>query len=869
MTPERWERVATIYESAVDRKPAERAAFLSDVCAGDDVLRREVLSLLEQDDASVLVDEAVWNAAVGLFDADSGFGPGAALGPYRIEKLLGAGGMGEVFLARDTRLDRQVAIKVLPTGAALDERMRARFAREAKTVAALAHPHVCTLHDVGRHQDVDYIVMEYLDGETLAARLAGGRLTVDLALTYATEIASALAQAHRQGIVHRDLKPANIMLTAAGAKLLDFGLAKFRAAALSEPATGQLPRLVSAPRARESANNDDVQVTRDGTIMGTVRYMPPEQLERGDVDARSDLFSFGAVLFEMLTGKRAFDGNDTVAVRAAILGHEPPPPSSLEPLVPRALDSVVRRCLEKKPGDRWQSADDLLLALKRIADPSSAPGARRSWRWIAAGLLTVVAALLVVMLTYGGRSPAPPSIRSVAVLPLEDLSGDVAQEYFADGMTEQLIADLAAIGKLRVIASTSVMQYRAARKPLTTIARELKVDGIIEGSVTRAGDKVRITAKLVAGATGEVLWAQSFERATQDVLALQRELARSITSHVNVVLTPQEQARLAKASPIDPEVHRNILLGRHFSAKASEDALRRAIHYFDLALAKDANNARAHAGRAEAYMNLSGWYVAPHEVMPVAKQAAETALRLDDSLADAHAALGYTYLAYDWNGPAAEKSLLRALELNPTLAAARLHYSAYLTTQARHDAAAQEAHRAVEFDPASIRTFSVATMNMLFTRRYDQAVELARRGLEIEPNSAFALAFQGIGYVHLGRLSEGVSNLNKASHLDPSPTILGLQALTLGVAGQRDEALKVIKGVEVSTKHRYFCPYEIGTAYAVLGDGDTAYRWFKKGVKDRADCMAWLGVEPWIDPFRKDPRYAQLIREIGLTPSAK
>jgi TolB-like protein/Tfp pilus assembly protein PilF len=455
------------------------------------------------------------------------------------------------------------------------------------------------------------------------------------------------------------------------------------------------------------------------------------------------------------------------------------------------------------------------------------------------------------------------------VLPLEDLSGDPGQEYFAEGMTEQLIADLATIGGLRVISRTSVTQYRGTSKPVPAIARELRVDGIIEGAIVRATDKVRITAKLIAGASGEVLWAQTFERDLRDVLALQRDVARAITGKVDLTLTPPEQARLASAPPVDPDVHRQVLLGRHYAARATEEDLRKAIQYFDVAIAGDAANAMAHAGLAEAYMGLSGYYVPPREAMPNARRAAETALRLDGSLADAHAVLGFIHLVYDWDGPAAEKALLRALDLNPTLATARLNYASYLTTQARHDEAVREIGRAVAFDPVSKRTNTDATSLLLFARRYDEAIEFARKGREFEPKSAFALAFQGVAYAEKGRFEEAVDNMERAAQLDHSPTLLSLQAHVLAVAGRKAEALKLIRQVEESTKNGYFCPYEIGGAYVSLGDADTAYRWFRKGVEDRADCMAWLGVEPWIEPFRLDPRYAGLLREIGLDPSSR
>ena len=588
LTPERWQHVARIYELAVDQDAATRDAFLSDACGGDEALRYDVESLLGQDAARTVLDRSVWATAAPLFDDGSRLGPGTALGPYRIEGPLGAGGMGEVFSATDTRLNRLVAIKVLPTSVAPDRQMRARFAREARAVAALTHPHICTLYDVGRHDQVDFLVMEYVEGDTLAARLADGRLSLDEALTYAIEVASALDHAHRHGIVHRDLKPSNIMLTASGAKLLDFGIAKFRLAAnagMPADVTRDGTMLGTAESmALEPLEGDDAHVTRQGAILGTIRYMAPEQIEGHEADPRSDLFSFGAVVFEILTRRRAFDGDSAASVRAAILEHEPPPVSSLQPLVPPALDDIVRRCLAKNPTERWQSAGDVHRELKDVLESivqarTEAPRlavdrrAGQARRWVAGILLAALTGFAVWVMVGGFRAstrPPPGQIRSVAVLPLDDLSGDPEEQYFADGMTEQLIADLAAIGGLRVISSTSVMHYRKLPKPAPTIARELQVDGIIEGSVLQAGDQVRVTAKLIRGVTGEIMWAHSFTRDLRDVLALQREVARTITSEVEITVTPQEQARLASARPIDPEVHRQVLLGRHHAAKATE-----------------------------------------------------------------------------------------------------------------------------------------------------------------------------------------------------------------------------------------------------------------------------------------------------------
>jgi serine/threonine-protein kinase len=866
LSPSRWQEIATVYESALDRDAAAREAFLAEACAGDEALRLEVESLLRQDEAAVMVDRSVWASGAALLDDVWTLDAGATLGPYRIEDRLGAGGMGDVYRAIDTRLNRPVAVKVLPTGVAVDPQMRARFAGEAQAIAALKHPHICTLYDVGRQDDIDFLVMEHLEGETLAARLARGRLPVGEALTCAIEIAAALAHAHERDVVHRDLKPANIMLTTGGTKLLDFGLAKFLA--------------VATPAAQPRDLGQD-PVARPGTLIGTIRYMAPEQLNGQDGDARSDLFSFGAVLYEMLTGTRAFDGHNAAGIRTAILERDPPAASSIAPLVPGDLDDVVHRCLEKNPEQRWQTAGDVLGALKQVSGSlaqapvpplplSHSSATQRGRRW-AGGLVAVTLTAVVVWVTAGGLqrwrvTPTPGEIRSIAVLPLESLSSGEEHESFADGMTEQLIADLASVDGLRVISRTSVMQYKATRKPVPVIARELRVDAIIEGTILEADSHVRITAKLISGATGEIIWIRPFERDLRDVPALRREVARSVTASVGPTVTGQQAAPPASVRTVDPAVHRQVLLGRHHAAKGTEEGLRKAGEFFSAAIARDPASAAAYAGLAETYTELSGYYMDPRQAMPRAKDAAETAIRLDETLADAHAALGYAKLVYDWDGPAAERALLHALHLNPSLATARLNYAAYLSTQDRLEDARREIRRAVDLDPLSVRTHAFGGMLLVFTRAYDEALDLARRGLELAPDSGFTVAVQGMVYAELGRYNEAVEHMQRAAQLDNSLTILALQAHVLAVAGRSAQAVAVLRQVEEAARHRYFCPYEIATVYVSLGDHDTAAALFRKGTRERADCMAWLGVEPWIAAFRTDARYLSLLRDIGLTP---
>ena len=602
VTPDRWQRIVRIYELAVDQDAAAREVLLSKECAGDVSLRSEVESLLRQDGQSVLLDRPVWATAAELFDTEPDLQSGTILGLYRIEHPIGAGGMGQVFCATDTRLNRLVAIKVLPGELAGNEEMRSRFGDEAKAVAALAHPHICTLYDVGRHEEIDFLVMEHLRGETLASKLAGGPLPPEQALAHAIEIASALDHAHRQGIVHRDLKPANIMLTASGAKLLDFGLAKLRTAdaSLAHSDATHAVAMAGAPEpyAAEAAAG---HMTRRGAILGTLRYMSPEQLEGRSIDARSDLFSFGALFHETLTGTRAFDGHSEARVRSAIVESEPTAVSTLQPAVPRAIDDIVRRCLSKDPARRFQTAADLLHQLQRVAESMhTAERTASKWRRPAAILVAAIALVTAWLnvLPLARRSGPPPAsqVRLIAVLPLEDLSATADQDYFTDGITDQIIKDLASIDSLRVISRDSVMHYKSAAPPVPVIARQLQVDNVIEGSVVRVGDKVRIAVKLVDGASGTVRWGQNFEGSLPDVLALQRDIAREITSHVHVTLTPTERAHLASALTVDPEIHRQVPLGRHLVNKSTEGDLRKAVQVFEGVIAKDPANATAYAG---------------------------------------------------------------------------------------------------------------------------------------------------------------------------------------------------------------------------------------------------------------------------------
>ncbi len=750
--------------------------------------------------------------------------PGARLGPYEILGPLGAGGMGEVYRARDTRLGRDVAIKVLPEIFARDPERLSRFEREARLLATLNHPNIAAIYGLEEVEGRRHIVLECVEGITLAERLRSGALPEEEALALAIQIAEALQEAHERGVIHRDLKPGNAVVTPKGrVKVLDFGLAK-----LLQP-IGDLTQTDGWSEL--------------GSTGGTLPYMSPEQLLGHDVDARADIYALGVVLYEMVAGRRPFAAAVPALLTDQILRGSPDPPRTLRPGISVRTEEIILKCLEKDPARRYRLAEDLLVDLRRAAAPSPIE------RWA----------------EPAGEDRAGRRIESLAVLPLDNLSGDPEQEFFADGMTEELIASLAQIGALRVISRTTVMRYKGSRKPLPEIARELRVQAVVEGSVRRAGSRVRITAQLLEAETDRHLWAKSYEGDLADVLSLQGEVAQAIAREIQVKLAPPEQARLAAARTVHPEAYEAYLRGRFYANKRTEGDLRRGIEFFTRAIELDPLYARGHVGLADAY-NLLGYHevLPPREVFPRAKAAANRALELDESLGEAHVSLAYGYLYFDWDWTAAKREFLRGIELNESYPQGHLWYANYLACMGELEQAETQVRRSLELDPLSLIHSQALCWVQFFARRFAEAVEQGRRTLALDPGYVIGYWWLGWSHALAGQLSEAARDLEQAASLSGRhPPIVAALGFVAARQGRCEAARATVEELVGQARSRYISSYDVAIVHTALGEHDAAFEWLGRSLEERSHLLTFLRIDPRLDPLREDPRYKELMAHVG------
>ena len=778
---------------------------------------------------------------------------GSAISHYRILGLLGMGGMGTVYRAKDERLGRDVALKVLPPSTADDVTAKARLLREARMASSLNHPHIAHVYEVGEDHEQLFIAMELVEGRTLRDSTPAGGVPPETLLRLGFQIADALAYAHEHGVIHRDLKSANIMLAPDGrVKVLDFGLAK---------------RLLETGEAEAVP---DLNLTATGILVGTPTYLPPEVLRGAPADARSDIWALGVVLYEMASGRLPFDRSSFGELSDAILNGAPAP---LSGRVPSGIQAVIGRCLAKDPSQRYRQGNEVRAAIEALIGERTPRGARVSRLvWIPAAFLAT--GVLVAALAIGTgavRNPLAkggghPNIRSLAVLPLTNFSGDPEQEYFADGMTEELITVLASIPSLKVTSRTSIMRFKNSKETLREIAKSLGVDAIVEGSVQRAGDRVRITAQLIEVSGDRHLWARSVERDFRDVLTLQSEVARDIANEIEMQVSPRMRGGLASRRPVNPQAYELYLKGRFEWAKLTDDRIRTSIGYFEQALALDPGDARYSSGLADAYVVLVQVIgsIPPQEGMKKVKEFARQALSADENSAEAHTSMAAGLFFGDWNAVEAEKHVLRAIELNPSYSTAHLVYSVLLAASGRLDEAIAQDRLAIELDPFSLIIRWNASGTLFLSRRYDESLAAADRALEVEPSS-LRVWLGGVVRIHeqKGDYRAALDVLEKnLPEEDGGKAQVARMRQAYEAGGPAGYWRAVLDHTLAQAKRGQPDPVQLAFFYTRLGEYSRAIDLLERAYEEHNGDIPFINVTPGFDPLRGDPRFQALVERI-------
>ena len=818
------------------------------------------------------------------------------IGHYRIVSKLGVGGMGEVYLTEDTRLRRKAALKLLSSHFTSNEDRVRRFEQEAQAVSALNHPNILTIYDVGEQDGLHFIATEFIEGETLRQHILRARLTIRKTLDIAIQIAGALAAAHEAGIIHRDVKPENIMLRPDGwVKVLDFGLAKLteRQALTSDT---QAPTIAAT--------------TDPGTVMGTINYMSPEQARGMPVDARSDVFSLGVVIYEMIAGRSPFEAETPSDVMSFILHKSPPPLFRFSHETPAEMERIVAKALSKDKEERYQTIKDLLIDLKRLNQrleleaelehsmitplstasgsgpsapfSSTASGAHNDQQTATTGsaqsvisevkrhrkgLVLLLSAFLVgVVAAAAYFMSGGKTIDSLAILPFLNASGDPNTEYLSDGIAESVIYNMSQLSDLRVIPRSSVVRYKGREADPEKVARELGVRAVLTGKVVQVGNDLVVSAELVDAEENRLLWGRQFNSKVSDALSLQQEISRQVADRLRPNLAGENRDRAIKRRTENTEAYQAYLKGQFWLNKRSEEGFQKAAAFFNQAVESDPGYALPYAGLADCYALLCTYsLMAPGDGFPKAKAAAMKALERDDRLAEAHTSLANILSSYDWDFQSAEREFKQSIELNPNYATAHHWYAEYLSAVGRHDAAVAEIKRAQELDPLSLIIRAVTGRTLYYAKRYDEAVEQLNKTIEMDQSFGPAYVFLCAAYQQKGMHEEAVRAAQQAAKLSPNtPVYMTILGHAYAAHGKRDEAEKIIQQLNELAKQRYIQPSYVALLYTGLGDKERAFQWLEKGFRERDDRLIFVITDPLVDSLRTDPRFVELIRRIGL-----
>ena len=894
MTPQRWQQIKELFHAALDVPVPQRAAFLAQACATDEALREEVESLLTADEkpGPFLAQSPVGIATNPMASAASENISGQRLGTYEVVEQIGQGGMGVVYRANDVRFDRPLALKVLHTQFTQNQDRVRRFQQEARAALALNHPNILTIYEVGQIDKTLFIAAELIVGQTLRERMAAEDLPLHTVLDIVLQVAGALQAAHEAGIVHRDIKPENIMVRPDGyVKVLDFGLAKL----LRD----------DGGRMRDESEKDDPlhpsslihhPSTMPGIVMGTPRYMSPEQARGYEVDARTDIFSLGVVLYELIAKREPFGGPTSHDVLASLLQAEPLPLTRFVPQLPAELQRIVSRALKKDRAERYPSMAAFrhdLQALKQqmeretqlfspaamvaheamVGQTRSAP---RSWRpvwWVATAILLLMSLAYLGWLwkaKSGASSQTAMPIQSVAVLPFKPLVVGQRDEVLEMGIADTLITRLSSLQKISIRPINSVRRYTALDVDPVAVGRELQVQAVLEGSILKADNKIRITARLLNVADGKPLWTRQFDERWTNIFAVQDSIAQQFANDLAITLTGPERNEMARNYTSNPEAYELFMTGRYHWNKRSGAGITKAIAAFQQAIEKDPNYALAYIGLADAYATLGSYHLAaPKQVLPLAREAAEKALHIDPNMAEAHATLGKLSTDYFWDWARADQEFKRAIALKPNYANAHHWYSTLLAHQGHFDEAVRAATTALELDPQSLVVGTQLGAVLYRARRYDQSITALQKIVALEPNYVTAHMYLGFCYTMQARYSEALAEFQKCHTIVPDlPDAVAMVGATHALAGKRAEALQAQRELNEMVKRTYVSPFCQAAIPSALGNMDETFHWLEKCLEERDPSIRGLRIDPLFDRVRSDPRYLKLLQRVETLPTS-